>query len=146
MEIHSTRFGRMEFAEDDLLEFPEGLPGLPECRHWVLVADPQSEAVAWMQSATRPEVAVAVVTPRRFVPGYQLHVCRRELEPLELEDVGSACVLAILSKTDSALGLNLKAPLVIHIERRMGRQVIANGDVPVHFTLTGHPATLKKSA
>ncbi|MCR4414731.1 MAG: flagellar assembly protein FliW, partial [Thermoguttaceae bacterium] len=65
MEVHSTRFGRIEFAADDILCFPEGLPGLTDCREWVLLADPEDDAVVWMQSISRPEIALAAVSPRR---------------------------------------------------------------------------------
>lgn len=145
MEVHSTRFGRIEFAGDDAVSFPEGLFGFPDARQWVLLADPENEALAWLQSTTRPELAVAVVSPRRFVPRYQLRVCRRELEPLGIEDLGSACVLAVISRSEGGLSLNLQAPLVLDVDRRVGRQVIANGNVPLRHFLTP-PAALRKSA
>jgi len=40
----------------------------------------------------------------------------------------------------------LKAPVVINLERRLGRQVVANGDQPVQYELISQPAPLKKSA
>lgn len=146
MAIQTTRFGRVEILPEDVLRFPEGLLGLAECREWVLLADLQNEAVAWLQSLERPEVALAVVSPRRFVAGFQMRVARRELEPLELDEVRTAQVLVIVSKTGRAVTLNLKAPLVINVARRLGRQVITNGELPVQYELTGASATLKRSA
>ena len=58
----------------------------------------------------------------------------------------AAQVLTIVGKNERAITLNLKAPVVINLERRLGRQVIANGDQPVQFELTTQPAPLKKSA
>ena len=83
---------------------------------------------------------------RRFVPQFQLRVPRSELEPLRLEEVRQAQVLVVLSKNGSAITLNLKAPLVINPERRLGRQVIANGELPVQYVLDSEPAPLRKSA
>ena len=132
MEVHTTRFGRIHYSADDLLSFPEGLPGLTECREWVLLADPENDAVAWLQSVARPETALAVVSPRRFLPNYQLRVCRRELEPLGLDRLEANCVVAIVSPGPQGLTMNLQAPLVIDGQRRVGRQVIANGPAPMH--------------
>jgi flagellar assembly factor FliW len=146
MEINTTRFGPVEVCYEDILRFPEGLLGLAECRDWVLLADAQNDAVAWMQSVDCEEVALAVVCPRRFVPDFQMRVARRELEPLELEEMSAAQVLVIVSKAGRSVTLNLKAPLVINLDRRLGRQVITNGDLPVQYEVASTTTALKRIA
>ncbi|MGC4002145.1 MAG: flagellar assembly protein FliW [Pirellulales bacterium] len=131
---------------EDVLLFPNGLLGMEDCRHWVLLADSQNDALGWLQSLTRAEVAFAVVSPRRYVPDYQLRVARGELVPLALDDLKQAQVLAILGKNERGMTVNLRVPLVINEERRVGRQVIANNDLPVQYELTTEPARLRKSA
>ena len=135
MDVQTTRFGPIEIAADDVIRFPEGVPGFPDCRDWVLLADGRNAALAWLQSVDRPEVAFAVVSPRRYVPGYRLHVARRELEPLEFESLQAIRVLAIVGKSERSVTLNLKAPVVINLDRRLGRQVIANGELSVQHEL-----------
>jgi flagellar assembly factor FliW len=146
MQIRTTRFGPLELESNDVLHFPGGLLGLEDCRQWVLLADAQNSALGWLQSTTRPEVALAVVSPRRFVPHYQFKVYQSELAPLELENVKDAQVLTIVGKNERSITLNLKAPIVINLKRQLGRQVVANGDLPLQHELSSVPATLKKSA
>ena len=146
MQIRTTRFGPLEIEAEDLLGFPSGLLGLEDCRHWVLLADAQDDALGWLQSASRPEIALAVVSPRRFVPDYQFRVYRSELVPLGLKQVKDAHVLAIVGKHENAITLNLKAPVVINLERRLGRQVISHGEQPVQYQLGGHATPRKKIA
>jgi flagellar assembly factor FliW len=146
MEIKTTRFGTLKVEAADLIQFPGGLPGLEACRQWVLLTDAGNECLGWLQSAQLPEIALAVVSPRRFVPNYQLRVSKSELEPLALSDVRQAQVLVIVSKHDGAITLNLKAPLVINAEGLIGRQVVANGDLPVQYSLVREPMPLRKSA
>lgn len=146
MQIRTTRFGPLELEDADIIQFPSGPLGLDDCRQWVLLADAQNSSLGWLQSTTRPEVALAVVSPHRFVPHYQFKVYRSELAPLELTNLKDAHVLTIVSKNEHSITLNLKAPIVINLERRLGRQVVANGDLPLQHELTGVPATLKKSA
>jgi flagellar assembly factor FliW len=145
MHIRTTRFGSLEIESGDMLNFPIGLLGLEDCRQWVLLADAQNDALGWLQCLGRPEVAVAVVSPRRFVPDYQFRVYRADLGPLCLERVQDAQVLVIVSRNEHGITLNLKAPIVIHLERRLGCQLVANGELPLQYELTGPPA-LKKSA
>lgn len=146
MKIDTTRFGSLEVDTDEIILFQEGLIGLEGCRRWIFLADADKDDVAWMQSVDRPEVALPVVSPRRFVADYQMRVARRELEPLRLEDVRSAHVLVVMSETDRSAALNLKAPVVVNLALRLGRQVVANGPVPVRFELDSGAATFKKTA
>jgi flagellar assembly factor FliW len=146
MEVQTPRFGSIEIPPGDVIRFTEGLPGFAECHDWVLLADGQNSALAWLQSVEQPEVAFAVVSPRRYVPGYRLRVARRELEPLEIEDLQAARVLTIVGNSKRCVTLNLKAPLVINLDRRLGRQVIANGDLPVQYELHSTAATCKRIA
>jgi flagellar assembly factor FliW len=135
MFIQTTRFGRLEIAPHDVLVFPAGIPGLEDCQEWVLLADAGNDALGWLQSTTRREIAFAVVSPRRFVAGYQIRISRSELAPLELTDVHEAQVLVIVGTNEHGITLNLKAPVVIHLARRLGRQVVANGDQPIQYEL-----------
>jgi flagellar assembly factor FliW len=146
MNINTTRFGSLPVEPDDVVRFADGLLGLPACRDWILLADAESDALAWMQSVDRPEVAFAVVSPRRFVPQYQIRVARRELEPLEFSSLSEAQVLVILGRSEHGVTLNLKAPLVLNLAKRTGRQVITNGELPVQYELGAAPPALRKSA
>lgn len=146
MQIPTTRFGPIEIESDDVLLFPEGLIGMPACRQFVLLADAENSVLAWLQSTERADVAMAVVSPRRFIPSYQLRLARRELAPLALADVSEAQVLVIVGRNDRGITVNLRGPLVLNLERGVGRQVIANGDAPLDFELAPLSNPLKKSA
>ncbi|MBL9124154.1 MAG: flagellar assembly protein FliW [Planctomycetaceae bacterium] len=146
MLLYTTRFGTLRIENDDIIRFPEGLLGLRDCQTWVLLADAENDTLGWLQSTLRPDIALAVVSPRCFVPTYQLRLPRSELAPLQLGEVTQAQVLAIVGKNDHAITLNLKAPLVINLAARTGRQVIASGDLPIQYELQATTAGLKKTA
>lgn len=146
MQIKTTRFGTLEISPQDVLEFPAGLIGFEDCRQWALLSDAQHDALGWLQCTTRPDVAMPVVSPRRFIPDYQFRVFRSELEPLALSSVDDSQVLAIVGKREHRLTMNLKAPIVLNMHSRTGRQVVANGDQPLQYELGAEPAPLKKSA
>jgi flagellar assembly factor FliW len=137
MDITTTRFGIVSINEEDVLTFVDGLIGMEACRHWTLLADAQNGALGWLQSLDRPEVALAVVCPRRFVNDYRARVSRRDVEPLGLTDATGAQVLAIVNQVGESLALNLKAPLVIHVTTRLGRQIVAKDNHSVQHLLSG---------
>jgi len=128
MLIQSSRFGSVDVQPDDLLLFREGLIGYNHLRHWVLLADEHHPLVAWLQSVASPQMALAVVSPRRFLPNYHVRVTRSQLLPLEFNDQSPMFVLSILSKNDGQLTLNLRAPVVLNLERQLGRQVITSDE------------------
>lgn len=136
MNVSTTRFGSVTVEDGDVLTFVDGLIGMEDCRRWVLLADAQNSALGWLQSLDRPEVALGVVSPRRFVPNYQVRVARREIQSLRLPDAGAAQVLSIVNYSDGCLSLNLKAPLVVHIAERLGRQIVARDDHAVQHRLS----------
>lgn len=146
MKIETTRFGSVPIKPDDILLFPSGLVGMEHCRHWILLADAHNPSVGWMQSLSQRELALSVVSPRRFVPAYQLKVTRSQLSPLQLENAHQAYVLAIVGKNEQSLTLNLRAPLVVNLDRSLGVQVISTDEQPLQFVLHAQPSPLEKSA
>lgn len=146
MEISTCRFGSLEIEAEDVIHFPAGILGLEACQKWVLLADGQNDALGWLQSTQRPEIALAVASPRRFVPEYQIRIARRELGPLKLDQIEDAKVLVIVSRNDRAITLNLKAPLVFNLVDRVAAQVVAKDDHPLQYELTAPANMLRKSA
>ncbi len=146
MDVYTTRFGTLSVPPQDELLFDQGLVGLEDCRRWVVLTDSENPTLGWLQSVERGHVALGIVSPRRFVPDYQLRVDRDELRSLQLDTVRDAEVVVIASRHPSGLTLNLRAPLVINVEKKLGCQVIAKDAHPVQFPLTTTPVQLRRSA
>jgi flagellar assembly factor FliW len=144
MEVDTTRFGRIAYANEDVFRFAEGLPGFSHCRDWIILSDPAAECAAWLQSVDRGDVALAVVSPRRYVPEYQARVYRRAVAPLCLASDDRVEVLVVVCRTECSFALNLKAPVILNLDRRLGCQVVSNGPWAVRWELTGVQA--RKSA
>lgn len=146
MQIQTSRFGTVSIEVDDILLFPRGLIAFEDCRHWVLLADDQNPALGWLQSVSRGDVAMATISPRRFWPEYRLRMERNQLLPLELSTWDQAYVLALLSRGERSLTVNLKAPLVINLDRRLGRQIVASDDQPLALELSSPASTARRAA
>jgi flagellar assembly factor FliW len=146
MDIATSRFGTVEVEPNDVIQFSAGLCGMENCRQWVLLADANNASLGWLQSVERPEVALAVVSPRRFVPNYQIRIARRDLTSLGVDSPEDAQVLVIVGRQDGRLVLNLKAPIVFNLARQIASQVVAKDDHPLQYALPPQGPPLRKSA
>lgn len=132
--LTSTRFGTIDVGDDAVIEFPSGLVGLEGSRYALLARDDQ-ETFLWLQSIEDPDLALPVVNPWDFFPGYEL-----ELTPADAERLGGASDEASLYVTiraaDDAEGFsaNLRAPILI--AGGVGFQLINQAqDAPVRAPL-----------
>ena len=146
MKIHTTRFASIEIEPDDILFFRSGLVGFEDCRHWVLLADGDNRSVAWLQSMQYSDIALPVVSPRRFVADYQVRLEPADVQSLQLTSAEQAYVLGVVSRDSDVLTMNLKAPLVINLERRIGCQVVTTDAQPMQYELATLPTLLRRSA
>ncbi len=135
MRIETQRFGTLQVEEQELFLFPQGLIGLETLRQWLLVPDPENPAVAWLQSASRGDRALAMISPRVFVPNYRIHIPAHSLGVLQLRSDHRTYVLTTLSGRPGAMTTNLRAPVLINLDRRVGCQVITGDEQPVQYAL-----------
>jgi flagellar assembly factor FliW len=110
------------------------------------LADPSNRAVGWLQSAERPATALAVVSPRRFLGDYRVRVTRGQLTSLALADRDRIYVLCVVGKQDGNTVINLRAPVLVNLDRRLGCQVITEDEQPLQMALTKPATALQKSA
>lgn len=146
MQIETTRFGQIVIEPDDILFFRQGIFGFEKCRHWVLLADTANRAVAWLQSIQQPELAVPVVSPRRFLSDYQVRIDPADVAGLDLKSAEQAYVLAIVGRDNDSLTLNLRAPIVINLDQKTGLQLITTDAQPLQYDLAAMPLTHRRSA
>jgi len=140
MQITSTRFGTLEIAEDAVIEFPDGLIGLPGTRY-ALIAQNESASFYWLHSVDDPSVALPVTQPWLFFSDYEVQVSDDDAARLGLESSEQADIFCVVraAKDLKDFTVNLRGPIVIHAGSRVGRQIINTaGDFEVRQPLFAH--------
>jgi flagellar assembly factor FliW len=136
LTISSRRFGDLELAPTDLIEFPEGLVGLGGSRYVVVSTDDQSP-FRWLQSADDPDLALPVTDPWTFFSEYQLELSDDATAAAGLPERGDDVTVWVTVRASGKLeefSANLRAPIVVHEGR--GHQVInETADAPVRARL-----------
>lgn len=127
MKILTTRFGEVEFEEKQILEIPGGLIGFPQCERFVLLEHAAGSPYRWLQCVDEPSMAFLVINPSTVVSDYEFRPSHGVAELLALSDETLKMVLAIVTvprRMSTEATVNLIAPIVINLERRVGKQVI----------------------
>lgn len=143
MLLDTARFGRLQCSAGQTLLFPEGLIGFEQLQAWVLLDEPP---LHWLQSAEDPQIALPVVSPFLFVPDYCLHLAAGDKAALPWDSQRPALVLAVVGRQQSQWTMNLRAPLLVQPELRLGRQVVTADEQPLRHVLPRLAGTLRKSA
>ena len=122
--FQSIRFGEVEVAEEDVIEFPFGLIGLGGSRYTLLDRNPGT-GFLWLHSVDEPALALPVVRPEPFFSEFSLHMAPEDVERTGVEAGAEDIALYVTVRaTPNPLDItaNLRAPLVVHEGR--GYQVI----------------------
>ena len=135
MRINTQRFGTLSLNADQLFLFPQGLIGMETLRQWALLPDLENPSVAWLQSASRGDRAIALISPRAFFPDYRIHVGRRDLAALHMRPGAEVYVMTTVSGHVGKLTTNLRSPLLLNLSRRLGCQVITSDEQPIQQPL-----------
>ena len=105
------RFGTCTFRAAEVLTFPWGVPGFPDCRRFLALTVEAHENVLWLQSLDDLKVALPLADPWSFFPDYDPRLpasARVSLELDRAEDFTILCV-TIIPETGAATMIKIVA-------------------------------------
>ena len=126
MKFDTTRFGQIEVKSEDIVNFPEGLLGFPDCKKFTLIADESSKPFKMLQSLDNPALAFVVIDPIIAQPNYHFNVTPDELKNIKTEKTEELEVYVIVTMATNVkdVTVNLQGPLVINSQNRLGHQFV----------------------
>jgi flagellar assembly factor FliW len=140
LTIDSSRFGSLEVAAEEVIEFPLGLIGLEGSRYTLLDRNPGT-GFLWLHSLEDPALALPVVDPRRFFPAFELQLTEEERERIGVDDPATVQLyVTVRAAPDPAeVVVNLRAPLLV--AEGQGHQVLNTAPgAELQAPLFGHTA------
>jgi flagellar assembly factor FliW len=140
MELKTKHFGIIDIDENNIIDFPEGLPGFEKVKRFVLLNNPEENSpFRWLQGIDNGDLALVVIDPKVIKPDYIVDVEDTEVEILDIKDTDKVMVLSIvvIPADISKMTANLKAPVLINVENNRGKQVVQEkGDYTIrHFII-----------
>ncbi len=136
MIVQTSRFGKVEAKPEEIIIFPNGLIGFETSRQWVILPDPENGDVAWLQSVSDSQVALPLISPRKFAPDYKVNVPNRQLATLKVQSTDRIYILNVVSKSGRTLTANLRSPIVVNLTKRLACQVITTDSLPLALPIS----------
>ncbi|NJK89534.1 MAG: flagellar assembly protein FliW [Myxococcales bacterium] len=126
MIFETTRFGSLEIPDEEVIVFPEGIPGFSG-RRYVLFHNEDAPLVQWLQSVDEPDVALMTVDPGDLLLAYAPNFDEADIRPVCLAagsgDERQVRVIIRNAEIAGHLRINLFAPLLFNVDKRLGMQV-----------------------
>ncbi len=138
MTIHTSRFGELEVSEDTLLTFPTGLIGFPAIQEFVVLDVAEESPYQWLQAIGEPDLAMVIIDVHCLDPDFRAQISDEglaELGVIEKDPVLIMAVVTIPSGQPEQATANLRAPLVVNLRTRKGKQIILHESIPLRFSL-----------
>ncbi|HTY09882.1 MAG TPA: flagellar assembly protein FliW [Bacteroidota bacterium] len=116
MKWKNRQFGELEFTDDLVLTFPDGIIGFETCRRFVLINDEDSQPFRWLVSIEHEDLSFPLLNPQIVLPGYSAGKWQN--------DGSTVLVVASLGKEIEDATVNLRSPIVIANNERTAQQII----------------------
>lgn len=126
MLIDTDRFGTFDTKDSKLIEFPQGLPGFEDLRHFIILEVGQTKPIYWLQSTENKFIALPVILTFEILDDYYIDIRDNELDELNIESQNDLLILNVLVIPEQIekMTVNLAAPIVINAVRGIGKQII----------------------
>jgi flagellar assembly factor FliW len=127
LTLHTSRFGKMEIEPKRVIHFPQGLPGFPERKDYVILEHKPGSPFCWLQSLEQSDLAFVLINPFLIKADYLQDLSREEKKAFEVESGGDLVVFALVTIPPGAvekMTANLLGPLVIDVKNKIGSQII----------------------
>ena len=126
MKLETKHFGTIEVDEENIITFPDGIPGFEEETEFTIIQNPDENLpFHWLQAVKKGELAFVIMNPFIFRPDYDIHLPKGALEKLNIEDKEQISLWTIVRVPEKVeeMTANLSAPIVINNEEKLGKQV-----------------------
>ena len=85
MELATKYLGEVNVDETKFIQFPNGLPGFPDEKEFVILDIPENALFQLLQSTQNADLAFVITNPHYFYEDYQFHLGGDILETLKIK-------------------------------------------------------------
>ena len=126
MKFDTTRFGQVDVMAEDIIVFPEGPLGFPDCTRFIIMDEDKAAPFRMLQSLDNPSLAFVIIDPLVVKPNYHFNVTPEDLHLVKAETTDELMVYAIvtMSREIQDVTVNLQGPLVINPVKNIGHQYV----------------------
>ena len=138
MLVQSTRFGELEVAEEQIMDFPEGLLGFPDEKKFALMEYKPESPFYILQSMADPDLTFLMINPFAFFNDYDFHMDDALMAEIGVTADNPPTVFNIATVRDKIenMTVNLAGPVLVNMrDRKAAQWVIEKTQFPTRYPL-----------
>ena len=86
MELHTKHFGKIEVEKENIITFPDGIPGFEEEKEFTIIQNPDENLpFHWLQAINEGDLAFVIMNPFIFRPDYDIKISEGVVNKLKIE-------------------------------------------------------------
>ena len=128
MKISSSRFGAIEFPEDQVIRMASGMIGFPNHQRYIFVGHKKDSPFVWLQSVDEESLAFVLADPLLVRPDYEIQISPEDRQALEFNEACAGMqpmvVVNISPGNPAQITANLLGPIIFNIPKKLARQII----------------------
>ena len=147
MNIETKFLGEVEINESEVITFEGGLLGFPDYEKYILLSLDADLPLLLLQSTEEERVGFIVAFPFAFNKDYAFDLNEENKEQLQIENEEDVITYSIvtLKETFAESTLNLLAPVVINVKKKLGKQIVLsdNGKYSLRYPIQSEVGSAK---
>lgn len=130
MNLETLNYGTISYDEENIVVFEKPLLGFNNLKKFVLVEIEQNSMFNLLQSIEEKAVGFIVLSPFSVRQDYEIELDEATIKELEIESHEDVAIMTTVTLNEVAekTTTNLKAPIIINIKNKKGKQIILNND------------------
>ncbi|HOJ47959.1 MAG TPA: flagellar assembly protein FliW [Bacillota bacterium] len=126
MLIKTKDFEYIEISEEDIISFPNGVYGFEDTKKFVILKNPENIWMMYLQSAENEDPRFILLDPFMIFEDYNPLLPEGAFELLGASDKKDLnfFVVTVVPENIKDMTVNLKSPVVINFDKKIGAQVI----------------------
>jgi flagellar assembly factor FliW len=129
VELITSRFGKIEVNEEDVLTFHKGLLGFEQLTQFILLPIAEAPSFMWLQAVEDTDISLLLVDPFVFKKDYEVELDEIVLQSLGIEfpeQVLICTVVTVATDDIKDATTNLMGPIVMNTVEKLGQQIIVD--------------------
>ena len=124
--IDTIHFGGINFSEQEIIDFPKGIPGFERLKRFLLIQGEDYQPFKFLQSVEDPAISFPLLSPQLIRSDYHFALSDQQRSELELEQPEEALIYCIvtIAQDPTQTTANLFSPVVINSEKRKAAQLL----------------------
>lgn len=140
--VETRHFGQVLVSENQIIAFPQGLPGFPEFRRYAVIETSQISPFLELQCLDNASLAFVAAEPVKLVSDYKIGPVGSALQEIEATDQQELKLLVLLTIPPGhpqELTANLTGPILINPRLGRAKQIVIENSrySPKHPVIPG---------